>query len=80
MKKQIINFGQDPHKPEFYNLIVKVTDPSSRDQTKEVWVELKYHGLHIHHYNEHSIEAVFKNKYREVLNKFRELEKTGWKK
>ncbi len=80
MNKQIIHFGKDPNKPEFYNLIVKVTDPSSRDQTKEVWIELKYHGFHIHHYDEYSIEAVYKDRYQKTLDKFRELEKTDWKK
>ncbi len=79
INKQIIHFGKDPHKEEFYNLIVKVTDISSKDVFKDVWNELKHHGFIIHHNDEHTIEALFKNRYLEVLNKFRELEKIGWK-
>ncbi len=79
MIKNILHFGQDLDNAEFYNLIVKVTDISSKDQFKEIWNELKHHGFIIHHNDEHTIEAVFKNRYQIVLDKFRELDKSGWK-
>ena len=66
MTKKISHFGQDLDKIEFYNLIVKVTDISSKDQFKDVWNELKYHGFIIHHNDEYTIEAELKNRYQEV--------------
>ena len=80
MNKQIIYFGQDPDKAEFYNLIVKVTDLRSKAQAQEEWIKLKFHGFHIHHYDNYNIEAVYKDRYQKVADKFRELEKEGWKK
>ena len=40
MNKQIIHFGQDLDKAEFYNLIVKVTDINSQDLSIEIRDEL----------------------------------------
>ena len=47
MTKQISHFGQDLDKIEFYNLIVKVTDISSKDQFKDVWNDMIPIGIHL---------------------------------
>ena len=79
MNKQIIHFGQDLNKAEFYNLIVKVSDINSTELFNEIRDELLQHGFIIYHFDEHTIEANFKHKYLEVLNKYRELDKEKWK-
>jgi hypothetical protein len=79
MNKQIIHFGQDPHKPEFYNLIVLATNIGSIDLTKNILDDLFIKDFTIYYFDEYQIEAAYKNKYQKVLDKFRELDKTGWK-
>ncbi len=79
MNKQIIHFGQDPNKAEFYNLIVKVSDINSAELFNEIRDELLQRGFIIYHFDEYTIEANFKHRYLEVLNKYKELEKDGWK-
>lgn len=78
MNKQIIHFSQDLDKAEFYNLIVKVTDISSKNRFKEIWNELKVRKFTIYYFDDCTIEAVFKHRYLEVVEKFRQLEKQGW--
>jgi len=79
MNKQIIHFGKDPDKPEFYNLIVVVTNIGSPELSKEIRDDLFVRDFTIHYFDENQIEANFKDRYQEVSNKYRELEKTGWK-
>jgi hypothetical protein len=78
MHKQIIHFGQDPHKPEFYNLIVKVSDINSAELSNETRDELFQRGFTIYHSDEVTIEACFKHRYMGTLNKYRELHKMSW--
>ena len=78
MNKKIIHFGQDSDKAEFYNLIVKVTDIEPA-QFLDMQEELLFKGFTIYYQDGNTIEACFKNHYMEVLNKFRELDKEGWK-
>lgn len=79
MKKRILYFGQDLDKAEFYNLIVKVSDINSTELFNEIRDELLQRDFMIYHFDEHTIEANFKHGYMEVLNKYSELEKDGWK-
>ena len=79
MNKQIIHFGQDPHKPEFYNLIVLATNIGSSDLSKDILDDLFSRHFTIYYFDEYQIEAAYKNKYHEVLDKLHELDKTGWK-
>lgn len=78
MNKQIVHFGQDPDKKEFHNLIVKVTDIGPA-QFLDIQEELLFKGFTIYYQDGNTIEASFKNRYLEVANKFREIEKEGWK-
>ena len=78
MNKQIIHFGQDLDKAEFYNLIVKVTDISP-GQSLDIQDELLFKGFTIYYRDGNTIEANFKDRYQEVLKIYRELEITGWK-
>ena len=80
MNKRLIQLGQDLDRAWFYNLIVKVSDISTEEQFKDMWNELKYHGFPIYSYDENTIQAVYKDRYQKVADKFRELEKEGWKK
>ncbi len=80
MNKQIIHFGQDPDKEEFYNLIVLVTNIGSEELSKEIRDELLQRDFTIYYFDENQIEECFKHRYLELLNKFRELDKLGWKK
>jgi hypothetical protein len=73
MNKQIIHFGQDLDKPEFYNLIVKVADIGPL-KLSDIKTEIHERGFTIYHIDEHTIEAAFKNQYMEDLNKFEEFE------
>ena len=79
MNKKIIHFGQDPHKPEFYNLIIVVSEILS-DQLLDIKHEVFKHGFTIYYIDEDRIEACYKNRYMEVLNKYRELNGAGLKK
>jgi len=79
MNKQIIHFGQDPHKPEFYNLIVLATNIGSEELSKEIQDDLFYRDFTIYFFDENQFEAEYKNRYEEVLNKYREIESNGWK-
>ncbi len=78
MNKQIIHFGQDLDKAEFYNLIVKVSDINSTELFNEIRDELLQRGFIIYHFDEHTIEANFKHRYMEVLKKYKELDKENW--
>ena len=77
MKKQIIHFGQDLDRTEFYNLIVKVTDIGSTELS-EIRDELLSREFTIYYSDDDTIEAAFKNRYNEAKDKYRELEKDGW--
>jgi hypothetical protein len=66
-------------KEEFYNLILKIENITSKEQFQEVWEELQFHGINIFYHDENTIEGAFKHRYMEVLNKYRELDKCGWK-
>ena len=79
MKIAIVHFGQNPDKEEFYNLIVKVTDINSQDLSTEIRDELLTREFTIYHIDEFTIEANYKNRYMQVLQKLRELEASGWK-
>ena len=57
MNKQIIYFGQDLDKEEFYNLIVKVTDINSQDLSTEIRDELLTREFTIYYFDEFQIEA-----------------------
>ncbi len=79
MNKQIIHFGRDPYKPEFYNLIIRAFGIGSSDLSEEIRDVLLQKGFMLFHSDENIIEACFRNRYPEVLDKFHELEITGWK-
>ena len=78
MKKYIHFFSKDIDKPEFYNLIIVVSEISS-GQLSDIKDEVLKRRFTIYHIDENRIEACYKDRYQEVLNKFRELDQTGWK-
>jgi hypothetical protein len=78
MDKQIIHFGQDLDKAEFYNVILKISDITSKEQIREVWDELQFHNINIFYYDDFCIEGAFKNRHTQTLNKYRELRKIGY--
>jgi len=71
MKKEIVHFGQDLDKAEFYNLIVKVTDIDSPETAEEINSFLLANRFMLYHIDEYAIEAAFKHRYLEVAEKFR---------
>ena len=79
MNKQIIHFGRDPYQPEFYNLIIKASDINSAELSEELRDELLAREFAIYYFDENVIEACFKHRYLEALNKYRELDKQGCK-
>jgi hypothetical protein len=78
LNNQIIHFGQDLDREEFYNLIVKVTDIGSSELSAEIRNELPSREFTIYYSDDDTIEANFKNRYMELANKLSELEKVGW--
>jgi hypothetical protein len=62
MHKQILHFGQDLDKPEFYNLIVKVTDIGSSELSSEIRDELLSREFTIYYSDDDTIEAAFKHR------------------
>ena len=78
MHKQIIHFGQDSDRAEFYNLIVRATDIGSSELSVEMRDEPLSREFTIFYSDDLTIEAGFRNRYMEVPNKFGEMEKDGW--
>ncbi len=73
MKKQIIHFGQDIDRKEFYNLIIKITDINSEELSVELRDDLLFNDFMIHYMDEYTIEACFKHRHLEVLHKWQKL-------
>ena len=79
MHKQIIHFGQNPDKEEFYNLVVKSTDIPSQQELSELKNELLRDDFIISFNDENVIKAYYKHRYLEVMYKFRHLESEEWR-
>jgi hypothetical protein len=79
VNKQIIHFDQDLEKPEFYNILIKVSNIDSAELSTEIRDGLLRREFMIYYSQGDTIEAAFKNIYNEVKDKYRELEKDGWK-
>ena len=78
MNKKIHYFGKDIDKPEFYNLIIVISEIPS-GQVSDIKDEVLQRGFKIYLIDENRIEACFKDRYQEVLDKFRDLDKAGWR-
>jgi hypothetical protein len=57
---------------------VKVSDINSNEISNEIKNELLSRGFTIYYFDDYTIEANFKHRYLEALNKYRELDKLGW--
>jgi hypothetical protein len=52
---------------------VKVTEIGSSELSEEMRDELLTRDFTIYYFDENTIEACFKHRYKEVLNKYREI-------
>jgi hypothetical protein len=59
LNKQIIHFGQDLDRKEFYNLIVKVSDINSTELSDDVKDELLQRGFMIYYEDEYTVKSRF---------------------